>query len=88
MKIMTETNDGFVLSQKDLEMRGPGEFFGKRQSGLPHFHVADITRDASVLAHVQQVVKQFLTSENIQEKLQQEPLKSKLDKQVFTSYFD
>ncbi len=88
MKIMTETNDGFVLSQKDLEMRGPGEFFGKRQSGLPQFHVADLARDTEVLDHVQNVVKQFLTTGDAKEKLNQEPLKTKLAQQVFTSYFD
>ncbi len=49
MKIMTETTDGFKISEKDLEMRGPGEFFGKRQSGLPEFKVADIVEDALVL---------------------------------------
>lgn len=49
MQIMTETNDGFKISQKDLEMRGPGEFFGKKQSGLPEFKVADIVEDELVL---------------------------------------
>ena len=49
MQIMTETNDGFKISQKDLEMRGPGEFFGKKQSGLPEFKVADIIEDELVL---------------------------------------
>ena len=49
MKIMTETNDGFVLSEKDLELRGPGDFFGKKQSGLPEFKVADIVHDYSAL---------------------------------------
>lgn len=49
MKIMTETNDGFVLSQKDLEMRGPGEFFGNRQSGMPQFKVGDMLGDQLIL---------------------------------------
>lgn len=49
MKIMTETTDGFKISEKDLEMRGPGEFFGKRQSGLPEFKVANIVEDEIVL---------------------------------------
>ena len=48
MKIMTETNNGFVLSEKDLELRGPGEVFGFRQSGLPQFLIADLVNDANV----------------------------------------
>jgi ATP-dependent DNA helicase RecG len=46
---MAETNDGFRLAEVDLGIRGPGEFFGTRQSGLPAFRVADLVRDAAVL---------------------------------------
>ncbi len=49
MKIMTETDNGFVLSEKDLELRGPGEVFGFRQSGLPQFAIADLVADGNVL---------------------------------------
>lgn len=49
MKIMTETNDGFVLSEKDLELRGPGDFFGKKQSGVPAFKIADMVHDYAAL---------------------------------------
>lgn len=49
MRIMTETNDGFVLSEKDLELRGPGDFFGRKQSGVPEFKVADMVHDYRTL---------------------------------------
>ncbi|AYV65972.1 MULTISPECIES: ATP-dependent DNA helicase RecG [Niallia] len=49
MKIMTETSDGFVLSEKDLELRGPGDFFGKKQSGLPEFKMGDMIHDYRIL---------------------------------------
>ncbi len=49
MKIMTETNDGFVISEKDLQIRGPGEFFGTRQHGLPEFKIANIYEDTEIL---------------------------------------
>ena len=49
VKAMTRTNDGFELAEADLEIRGPGEFFGTRQSGLPDFKIANILRDASLL---------------------------------------
>jgi ATP-dependent DNA helicase RecG len=46
---MTQTNDGFVVAEKDLEIRGPGEFLGVRQSGLPEMILSDIIRDAAIL---------------------------------------
>ena len=46
---MTETSDGFVLSEKDLELRGPGDFFGKKQSGLPEFKMGDMIHDYRIL---------------------------------------
>ncbi|MBN2135510.1 MAG: ATP-dependent DNA helicase RecG [Acidobacteria bacterium] len=49
LKIMRESNDGFVIAGKDLEIRGPGEFLGTRQSGLPKFRAANIIRDYDIL---------------------------------------
>lgn len=49
MRVMCETTDGFELSQRDLELRGPGDFFGTKQSGLPEFKVADLMSDYKAL---------------------------------------
>jgi ATP-dependent DNA helicase RecG len=49
LAVMEQTTDGFVLAEKDLEIRGPGEVFGSRQSGLPPFKVADLMRDRELL---------------------------------------
>lgn len=54
LKVMEETTDGFVISERDLEIRGPGEFLGTRQSGLPGFKLANIVRDARILTEARE----------------------------------
>ncbi|MGP0585839.1 ATP-dependent DNA helicase RecG [Paenibacillus timonensis] len=49
MKVMTDTDDGFEVARRDLELRGPGDFFGTKQSGVPDFRVADMVSDYAVL---------------------------------------
>ncbi len=53
--IMEQTNDGFVVAEKDLELRGPGEFLGVRQSGMPDLVLADIVQDAKILEDARKV---------------------------------
>ena len=55
MKVMTETNNGFIISEKDLELRGSGEFFGTRQHGLPELKIANLFEDIERLKAVQSV---------------------------------
>jgi len=55
MKIMVETNDGFKISEKDLELRGSGEFFGTKQHGIPEFKIANLFEDIELLKSVQSV---------------------------------
>jgi ATP-dependent DNA helicase RecG len=60
MRAMVETTDGFVLAEKDLQLRGPGEFFGFRQSGLPEFKIGDIVADVRVMQVARQEVATLL----------------------------
>ena len=60
MKIMTETTDGFKLAEEDLKLRGPGDFFGKKQSGLPEFTIADLIRDYRALEVARQDAREII----------------------------
>lgn len=60
MKVMQSTNDGFVISEKDLELRGSGEFFGTKQHGLPEFKIANLFEDMPVLKMVQSLAIKIL----------------------------
>jgi len=61
LKIMEESQDGFVIAETDLKLRGPGEFFGTRQHGLPEMKIANLYHDAKALKEVQQCVKNILS---------------------------
>lgn len=63
MRIMSETTDGFELSEKDLELRGPGDFFGKKQSGMPEFKVADMVHDYRALETARKDAAELVQSE-------------------------
>lgn len=65
MRIMTETNDGFELSEFDLKLRGPGDFFGKKQSGLPDFKIADIVHDYRILAVARDDAAEMIADERL-----------------------
>jgi ATP-dependent DNA helicase RecG len=54
LAVLRETNDGFVVAQRDLELRGPGELLGTKQTGLPEYRIADLVRDADLMPVVQQ----------------------------------
>lgn len=53
LAVLRDTNDGFIVAQRDLELRGPGELLGTRQTGLPDYRVADLVRDADLMPQVQ-----------------------------------
>ena len=58
MEIMCQTNDGFLISEKDLELRGPGDFFGTEQHGLPNFKIANLFQDIEILKQVQECLSE------------------------------
>lgn len=87
MKIMVETNDGFKISEKDLELRGSGEFFGTKQHGIPEFKIANLFQDIEMLKSVQSLAIKIM---NDDEKLEKEK-NGKLRKQIretFTERID
>ena len=60
LQVMRETNDGFRIAEKDLELRGPGEVLGTRQTGQLQFRIADLTRDAHLMPEVQRVAEAMM----------------------------
>lgn len=67
LNIMTQTNDGFVISEKDLQIRGPGEFLGTRQSGLPDMIIADLVNDSKILELARSEAINFVKNYNIKD---------------------
>jgi len=62
LAVLRDTNDGFVVAQRDLELRGPGELLGTRQTGLPDYRVANLVRDAELMPQVQVTAEAIRTS--------------------------
>ena len=59
---MLETEDGFVIAERDLKIRGPGDYFGTRQSGLPLFGIADILRDEDILEEAKRDARELVAA--------------------------
>ena len=68
MKVISITNDGFVISEKDLELRGSGEFFGTRQHGIPEFKIANLFEDIDTLKMVQSIAMEIINKDPLLEK--------------------
>jgi len=68
MKVMCDTNDGFIISEKDLELRGSGDFFGTEQHGLPEFKIANLFEDIAVLKKVQRLALKIMEYDPLLEK--------------------
>ena len=75
MKVMCDTNDGFIISEKDLELRGSGDFFGTMQHGLPEFKIANLFEDMPILKSVQSLAMKIINEDPKLEKQENRLLK-------------
>lgn len=82
MKIMCETNDGFKISEKDLEIRGPGEFLGTRQHGLPTMRAGNLKCDMQILRDAHDAAFEILSEDLNLEKPENRELKSEIEKNI------
>ena len=82
MQVMQDTNDGFIISEKDLELRGSGEFFGTKQHGLPEFKIANLFEDIKMLKLVQSVSAKILQEDSLLEKEENIRLKKLVEEKL------
>ena len=75
---MTETNNGFIISEKDLELRGSGEFFGTKQHGLPELKIANLFEDIEMLKSIQSVAIKIMEDDPNLEKEKNKALKKQI----------
>lgn len=88
MRIMTETTDGFKLAEEDLKLRGPGDFFGKKQSGLPEFKVADLIHDYRALEVARQDAQHIIQHNLLQKDAAYQKLSERLEEESGDQRFD
>ena len=79
LKVMTKTNDGFEISREDLALRGPGDFFGQRQHGLPALKIADLSCDMALLDEAQQAAKGWMAQDPALEKPESGALRARIE---------
>ena len=79
MKVMSSNNDGFIISEKDLELRGSGEFFGTKQHGLPEFKIANLFEDIEMLKMVQSLAIKIIDKDPKLEKEENKNLKQMVE---------
>lgn len=82
LKKMEETNDGFKIAEADLQLRGPGDFLGTKQSGLPDFKVADIVEDQFILSQAKEKARELVAQDSELNKPEHQSLKK-----IFEPYF-
>jgi len=80
LKIMCRTNDGFKIAEEDLRLRGPGDFFGSRQHGLPEMRMAGLGSDMDVLSEAQEDAKALLSADPLLTSPENAPLREYVEK--------
>lgn len=80
MEVMTATQDGFKIAEEDLKLRGPGEFYGTRQSGMPELYIADIVRDIDILTETRQTAFDLVEADPTLSHLANAPLRHALER--------
>jgi ATP-dependent DNA helicase RecG len=80
LDILCKTGDGFKVAEEDLRLRGPGDFFGSRQSGLPEMHVADLGADAQLLQRAQQAALRLLEEDPALSRPEDLPLRERVER--------
>ena len=79
LKVLAGTNDGFKISEEDLRLRGPGDFFGARQHGLPEMHIASLCTDMRILREAQDAANALLAADPELQKPENARLKARVD---------
>ena len=78
LRTLAQTSDGFKISEEDLKLRGPGDFFGNRQHGLPALHVADLAGDMRTLNEAQEAAKKLLEQDPLLEQPENRPVRERV----------
>nr|WP_319487441.1 ATP-dependent DNA helicase RecG [uncultured Caproiciproducens sp.] len=87
LKTMCDTNDGFQIAEQDLKLRGPGDFFGHRQHGLPELKIADMIHNMDILKQAQSVAREILSEDGELESAPHHGLRAEV-KQLFENISD
>ena len=80
LSVLCKTTDGFKIADEDLKLRGPGDFFGAKQHGLPELKIADMMEDIEVLHTTGELARKILKEDNKLEDLQNLELKKAVEK--------
>ena len=83
LKVLVQTSDGFRIAEEDLKLRGPGDFFGKRQHGLPQLKIADLAGDTRLLKEAQEAAQDLLRADPALDRPEHQALKTQIQR-LFT----